>query len=164
MNSYELLRPDGTGAGIWSCGECHKPHLVVTLAGQPASDSNRRFAEECCAPRNCRYCGQITERDWSGQFRREHEECIPKYEPVPPHHSMTNPFSTRRCPTSAKTRGAPVGSRATNMRCGKSFMAIAMNTAGGTFDTRTWKNCAYFPNMPGAGSGQGRTKNTRRSS
>ena len=93
MNSYELLRPDGTGTGIWSCGECHKPHLVATLAGQPASDSNRRFAEECCAPRNCRYCGQITDRDWSGQFRREHEECVPKYAPVPQHRSMTNPYA-----------------------------------------------------------------------
>ena len=93
MNSYELLRPDGTGTGIWSCGECHKPHLVATRAGKPASDSNRRFAEECCAPRNCRYCGQITDRDWGGQFRREHEECIPRYEPVPPHPSMTNPYA-----------------------------------------------------------------------
>jgi len=93
MNSYELLRPDGTGTGIWSCGECHKPHLVATLAGKPASDSNRRFAEECCAPRNCGYCGQITDRDWGGQFRREHEECIPRYEPVPPHPSMTNPYA-----------------------------------------------------------------------
>jgi hypothetical protein len=30
---------------------------------------------------------------WGGQFRREHEECIPRYEPVPPHPSMTNPYA-----------------------------------------------------------------------
>ena len=37
--------------GLLACGECHKPHLLATLAGKPASDSNLRFAEECCAPR-----------------------------------------------------------------------------------------------------------------
>jgi len=59
MNSYELLRPDGAGTGIWSWGLAVNAITHIwspTLAGKPASDSNRRFAEECCAPRNCRYC------------------------------------------------------------------------------------------------------------
>jgi len=37
MNSYELLRLAGAGAGtgIWACGECHKPHVVAW--GAPTS-------------------------------------------------------------------------------------------------------------------------------
>ena len=94
MRSYELLGQEGIGSGIWECGECHKPHLVATKANKPVSEMNREAAEKCCAPRNCRYCGQITERDWSGQFRWAHEACIPKYEPTPPlHPSMANPYA-----------------------------------------------------------------------
>lgn len=46
MNSYELLRPDGTGTGIWSCGECHKPHLVARQANLPptATDASQKNA------------------------------------------------------------------------------------------------------------------------
>jgi hypothetical protein len=93
MNSYELFGPGGGGSGIWSCGECHKSHLIATRAGKPVTDMNRRAAEECCAPRNCHYCGLVTERDSTGQFRWEHEACVPKYEPVPPHPSMANPYA-----------------------------------------------------------------------
>ena len=93
MKSYELLGQQSIGSGIWACGECHKPHLIATKANKPVSDMNRKAAEECCAPRNCRYCGQITERDSSGQFRWAHEACIPKCEPKPPHPSMANPYA-----------------------------------------------------------------------
>ena len=51
MNSYELLRPAGTG--IWACGECHKPHVVAWRANKPVADLNKKAAEECCAPRLC---------------------------------------------------------------------------------------------------------------
>ena len=91
MNSYELLRPDGDGAGIWVCGECHKPHVVGWRANKPLPDLNKKAAEECCAPRTCLYCGRPTERDWSGQLERAHAGCVPKYEPPPPHPSMANP-------------------------------------------------------------------------
>ncbi len=93
MNSYELLRPEGTGSGVWACGECHKPHMVAWRANKPVADFNREAAEECCALRNCRYCGRPTERDWDGQFQWAHVGCVPKYEPPPPHPSMANPFA-----------------------------------------------------------------------
>jgi hypothetical protein len=93
MNSYELLRPDGAGTGIWACGECHKPHVVAWRANKPVADLNKKAAEECCAPRLCHYCGRPTEQDWSGQFEWAHAGCVPKYEPPPPHPSMANPFA-----------------------------------------------------------------------
>ena len=93
MNSYELLRPDGAGTGIWACGGCHKPYLVAWRANKPVADLNKKAAEGCCAPRQCHYCGQPTERDGSGQFRWVHAGCVPKYEPPPPHPSMANPFA-----------------------------------------------------------------------
>jgi hypothetical protein len=93
MNCYELLRPDGAGTGIWACGECHKPHLVAWSARKPVSDMNQKAAEECCAPRDCRYCGQPTERGLFGQYKWAHDACVPKYEPEPPHPSMANPYA-----------------------------------------------------------------------
>lgn len=93
MNSYELLRPDGTGTGVWACGECHKPHVVAWRANKPVADLNKKAAEECCAPHHCRYCGRPTERDSSGQFSWVHAWCVPKYEPRPPHPTMANPFA-----------------------------------------------------------------------
>ena len=93
MNSYELLRPDGTGTGVWACGKCQKPHVVAWRANKPVAESNKKAADGCCAPRNCHYCGQPTERDWSGQFQWAHDGCVPKYEPPPPHPSMASPFA-----------------------------------------------------------------------
>jgi hypothetical protein len=93
MSSYELLKPDGAGSGVWACGECQKPHLVAWRADNPESDLNKKAAEECCAPRNCYYCGQPTEREFSGQFPRMHDACVPKYDPPPPHPSMENPLA-----------------------------------------------------------------------
>ncbi|MGA7239456.1 MAG: hypothetical protein WBY44_27490 [Bryobacteraceae bacterium] len=93
MNSYELLRPDGVGSGVWACGECQKPHLIAWRADKPVPDLNMKAAEECCAPHNCHYCGQPTERDSSVQYQRVHDSCLPKYEPPPPHPSMANPFA-----------------------------------------------------------------------
>jgi hypothetical protein len=93
MNSYELLKPDAGGSGVWSCGECHKVHSGATQAGKPASDSNKTSAARCCAPRNCTYCGKTTERDQNGQFQWAHEECMPKHEPVASHSSMANPYA-----------------------------------------------------------------------
>ena len=91
MNAYELVRPDGSGSGIWECGECHTPHAGVTRGGKPDSQWNREAAEKCCVPPICRYCGQPTERDSSGRFPFWHERCLPKFEPEPPHPSMANP-------------------------------------------------------------------------
>jgi hypothetical protein len=93
MNSYELLRPDGFGSGVWACRECQKPHLIAWRADKPVTDLNKKAAEECCAPRDYHYCGQPTERDWSGQYQRVHDGCVPKYDPPPPHPSMVNPFA-----------------------------------------------------------------------
>ena len=93
MNSYELVRPDGTGTGVWACGACNKVHLVAQRANVPVSDLNREFAEKCCVPRNCRYCGEQTDRDLFGEYGWAHETCIPKYEVAPPHPSMANPFA-----------------------------------------------------------------------
>jgi hypothetical protein len=91
MNGYELLRPDGTGSGVWVCGECHKPHMVAQ--GLPV-DVNKNAADECCRPRHCHYCGKPTERDARGRFQWSHAECIPKLDPPPPAHpSLTNPFA-----------------------------------------------------------------------
>jgi hypothetical protein len=52
MNSYELVRPDGTGTGVWACGVCNKVHLIAQPANVPVSDLNREFAKKCCVPRN----------------------------------------------------------------------------------------------------------------
>ena len=84
MNCYELLRSDGVGTGIWACGECHKPHIVAWCGPMPVSDMNRQAAEKCCAPRDCRDCGQPTERDVFEQYKWAHDGCVPKYEPEPP--------------------------------------------------------------------------------
>ena len=62
ISSYELLRPDGTGTGVWAC-ECQKPHVVAWRSNLPVAESNKKAADESCAPRNCRYCGQPTQRD-----------------------------------------------------------------------------------------------------
>ena len=93
MNSYELVRPAGTGSGIWACGECHKPHSIAWQANKPVANINKASADECCRPRNCRYCGKPTELDASGQFQREHAKCIPIFNPPPAHPSMDNPYA-----------------------------------------------------------------------
>jgi len=93
MNSYELLRPDGGGSGIWSCGRCDTVHSGATQAGKPASDCNKSSAERCCAPRNCTYCGKVTERDQNGRFEWAHQECRPKHGPESPHSSMASPYA-----------------------------------------------------------------------
>ena len=68
-------------------------HLIAWRADKPVADLNKKAADECCAPRNCHYCGQPTERDWSRQYQRVHDSCATKYEPPPPHPSMANPFA-----------------------------------------------------------------------
>jgi hypothetical protein len=93
MNSYELLKPDGSGSGVWSCAECHRVRASGSKPGLRTSESNRDQAEHCCSPRYCNYCGKITERDQSGQFQWMREECIPKHEPVASHPSMANPYA-----------------------------------------------------------------------
>lgn len=93
MNGYELLRPDGSGAGIWACAECDRPHAIAWRGSKPASELNQKAANECCAPRNCRYCGEVTTRNRGGQYSWAHDECVPKYEPEPPHPSMASPYA-----------------------------------------------------------------------
>lgn len=90
MKAYELIRPDGTGSGVWACGECHRPHLVAQ--GLPA-DVNKKAADECCRPRRCHYCGKPTERDESGQFEYAHAECTSTPSSPRNYYSMKNPFA-----------------------------------------------------------------------
>jgi hypothetical protein len=94
MNSYELRRPDGTGAGVWGCGACHRVHAGTVGTGTSASDANRDSAEACCVPRTCSFCGRVTERDVLGRYPAVHEACLAAaMAPGPPHPSMENPWA-----------------------------------------------------------------------
>ena len=61
MNSYEILRPAGEGTGIWACGKCNQIHFLASQGLGGASEINKARADDCCAPKNCRYCGRPTE-------------------------------------------------------------------------------------------------------
>jgi len=94
VNAYELIRPDGTGTGVWGCGECHRVHLKATIGIRPDTVYNKVCAEDCCSPHNCRYCGRPTERTEStGQWPHFHKECIPQEVPELLHPSMNDPFA-----------------------------------------------------------------------
>jgi hypothetical protein len=94
MNPYELVRPDGTGTGVWGCGNCHRVHLHARMGIRPDSGYNKLNAEHCCASHNCRYCGKSTERnELTGQWPWFHIECIPEPVRDPLHPSMADPFA-----------------------------------------------------------------------
>ncbi len=90
MNSYPLLRPDGTASGVWACGACHRAH-AQTHGIAPVSDANHDRAERCCVPRECRICGGPTARDVLGDYPSVHDTCLPP--PRPLHLSMADPWA-----------------------------------------------------------------------
>jgi hypothetical protein len=93
MNPYQLQRPTGEPSGVWACGQCGAIHFFAYMNRQPISETNRLGAEQCCAPRNCQWCGKPTEPGPYGQYPWAHPDCPPTYVPPPPHPSMSDPFA-----------------------------------------------------------------------
>lgn len=59
LPAYELLMPDGSGSGVWACGNCHEVHMAGNSGSQKHGEWNREKAERCCV---CNYCGGFLDR------------------------------------------------------------------------------------------------------
>lgn len=71
MNAFELHNEKGEPVGVWCCGKCR----LLTLGD--GLKNTKEYAEQCCLPEKCRYCGKDVEPAPGNVFgsKAHHEEC-----------------------------------------------------------------------------------------